>query len=151
FFLPASVSTTSDFSILFTHTSLFSIDDTASTEIYTLSLHDALPISRACTIEIKAFSPPLNAPLFFIRKAQCNSSDSAILCASVYSIARIIRSQTDSRPAIIEQKIYSALINAFDFLVRWAVFQFPRYAAGISTHHDCLTIVGLLVDYSRGR
>src|SRR5258705_12628418 len=31
---------------LFSHFSLFFFNDTATTEIYTLSLHDALPISR---------------------------------------------------------------------------------------------------------
>src|SRR5690606_41429240 len=34
--------------LLFTLYSLFSFDDTAPTEIYALSLHDALPISRTC-------------------------------------------------------------------------------------------------------
>src|SRR5215468_12479467 len=33
---------------LFLHFFFFFFNDTATTEIYTLSLHDALPISRAC-------------------------------------------------------------------------------------------------------
>src|SRR3982751_7037710 len=35
-------------STLFPYTTFFFFNDTATTEIYTLSLHDALPIWRAC-------------------------------------------------------------------------------------------------------
>src|SRR5947207_9925325 len=39
---------------------LFSIDDPATTEIYTLSLHDALPISRPSRPKYRIRSGPLN-------------------------------------------------------------------------------------------
>src|SRR3712207_8507572 len=42
---------------------VFFFNDTATTEIYTLSLHDALPISCAWT----CWSPPTNAPTARIR------------------------------------------------------------------------------------
>src|SRR5690242_21888088 len=42
-YLSSSILTTSSLSLL-----LFFFNDTATTEIYTLSLHDALPISRRC-------------------------------------------------------------------------------------------------------
>src|SRR3712207_7509985 len=45
--------------------SLFFFNDTATTEIYTLSLHDALPISAACsTPTAELFVPPsqISAP-----------------------------------------------------------------------------------------
>src|SRR3712207_7637810 len=36
----------------------FFFNDTATTEIYTLSLHDALPISRSCSSRHRCSSPP---------------------------------------------------------------------------------------------
>src|SRR2546430_8200949 len=39
---------------------VFFFNDTATTEIYTLSLHDALPISRACAAPARSpFAPPV--------------------------------------------------------------------------------------------
>src|SRR5215471_21615937 len=39
----------------------FFFNDTATTEIYTLSLHDALPTSTACTSEWNRFQSPRRA------------------------------------------------------------------------------------------
>src|SRR2546421_8014634 len=47
----------SDFRAVVVQNSLFFFNDTATTEIYTLSLHDALPISTVCT----ATPLPVNA------------------------------------------------------------------------------------------
>src|SRR2546426_7890521 len=44
----------------------FFFNDTATTEIYTLSLHDALPISA-----IPPISPPANTPKITIRGCNC--------------------------------------------------------------------------------
>src|SRR5436305_10775626 len=41
---------------------LFFFNDTATTEIYTLSLHDALPISCACKIRRSTISPRFRPP-----------------------------------------------------------------------------------------
>src|SRR5260370_21905104 len=42
---------------------LFFFNDTATTEIYTLSLHDALPISSHFTMKASLGVPPASAPL----------------------------------------------------------------------------------------
>src|SRR5258708_20516491 len=44
-------------------TSFFSFNDTATTEIYTLSLHDALPIYRAPRVSAASAVPGTRAPI----------------------------------------------------------------------------------------
>ena len=46
------------------HLFMFFFNDTATTEIYTLSLHDALPISPPSVQEGSLFSPP--SPAFIV-------------------------------------------------------------------------------------
>src|SRR2546427_8767137 len=43
---------------VFFHVLIFFFNDTATTEIYTLSLHDALPISTGTTCSASSASPP---------------------------------------------------------------------------------------------
>src|SRR2546430_2930048 len=43
--------------------SFFFFNDTATTEIYTLSLHDALPISRAVSARVSCASPRPSSPV----------------------------------------------------------------------------------------
>src|SRR2546430_17173945 len=55
------------------HTFLFFFfNDTATTEIYTLSLHDALPISRDGPVEQAAWRPML---VLFLHKPEMNEQD----------------------------------------------------------------------------
>ena len=58
---------------------VFFFNDTATTEIYTLSLHDALPISISrCDSAPLFFCPILEAPaphLFILTNLRCGSAD----------------------------------------------------------------------------
>src|SRR5256885_7123114 len=49
--------------MFFLYSFFFFFNDTATTEIYTLSLHDALPIWRGSWITCVRFWPPLPAPV----------------------------------------------------------------------------------------
>ena len=57
--------------------SFFFFNDTATTEIYTLSLHDALPISKAVTTA--AVAPPATPAVDAQLDAQLKEQDALIL------------------------------------------------------------------------
>src|SRR5256885_5249969 len=57
---------------------LFFFNDTATTEIYTLSLHDALPISPPV-----ASTPPFHGPLNATRQRSCCAMGSQAMSAPV--------------------------------------------------------------------
>src|SRR6266403_5699377 len=66
----------------------FFFNDTATTEIYTLSLHDALPIIQparcglkwppaavqACSVVIEPFSPKIESPISQLRCSGCGGT-----------------------------------------------------------------------------
>ena len=54
----------------------FFFNDTATTEIYTLSLHDALPIFRFLYLPVLAAAAP---PLFILPISRCGSAPHFIL------------------------------------------------------------------------
>ena len=56
--------------------SFFFFNDTATTEIYTLSLHDALPISHLFLLPISRCG---SAPLYILSGSRCGSTPNCIL------------------------------------------------------------------------
>src|SRR5690606_42156347 len=58
---------------------LFSLTDTATTEIYTLSLHDALPISRRFTRRSSASASPSDTPTSVGRRGRFGSRSTTAL------------------------------------------------------------------------
>src|SRR5438132_3147838 len=73
---------------------LFFFNDTATTEIYTLSLHDALPISAPFTgvlsLEAGGSSPRLRAarPLFEDRKSTRLNSSHTVISYAVFCLKK---------------------------------------------------------------
>src|SRR2546430_10114983 len=53
----------------------FFFNDTATTEIYTLSLHDALPILFAVEVKLTVPSPPIEPPLQVTATGDVNELD----------------------------------------------------------------------------
>src|SRR5256885_17166132 len=78
---------------------VFFFNDTATTEIYTLSLHDALPISPACEIGSRGSI------------ARQPGSASAILCAST---------SDSGTPVMRDRK--STRLNSSHLVISYAVF-----------------------------
>src|SRR3712207_9474332 len=62
---------------------LFFFNDTATTEIYTLSLHDALPISLFADVRPQSFASPSNPRPNDGRQGPCASRFSPTLLTSV--------------------------------------------------------------------
>src|SRR3712207_9092876 len=60
----------------------FFFNDTATTEIYTLSLHDALPISARATTTTTRASPPATAPRTRASASPRTPRPSSASCAS---------------------------------------------------------------------
>src|SRR5438067_13356464 len=73
----------------------FFFNDTATTEIYTLSLHDALPISRS--------SMPIGAP---IHTRRCSGTTSSFTCSPSRPSAASTRRLPSSSCHAPEQKIF---------------------------------------------
>src|SRR6266851_83529 len=77
----------------------FFFNDTATTEIYTLSLHDALPISRAPGLSARARHAARQAPraTLSIRSAVCRARARAPCTARGRPLARAHRHGHDRR------------------------------------------------------
>src|SRR5690554_7146208 len=94
----------------------FFFNDTATTEIYTLSLHDALPISRNWESMVSTFC---QAGGIIIRTARKRSTPPASRISSMLSMLEILRSEEhtselQSRPHLVcrlllekKKKIYN--------------------------------------------
>src|ERR1041384_8564637 len=85
----------------------FFFNDTATTEIYTLSLHDALPIYRSSSIRTARFlpAPPSIAKKSFTRTFQRRlsiSPASASACSIIADQSYMRRRNTANRPAAID-------------------------------------------------
>src|SRR5574342_1361180 len=80
---------------ILTYRGAFFFNDTATTEIYTLSLHDALPISRRATAtpppSALSCAVPTVAPLAFLRTARAATGSAAGAAAGTSRTARSAR------------------------------------------------------------
>src|SRR6266581_9648245 len=73
----------------------FFFNDTATTEIYTLSLHDALPISSRCsTASIVCVLPPPNAVCNWMRSEEHTSE----LQSPVHLVCRLLLAKKNHAP-----------------------------------------------------
>src|SRR5690606_42134081 len=101
-------------------TSLFFFNDTATTEIYTLSLHDALPISAAC---------PDPAPRHRLHRLPRWGSSSA---------GRAPRSQRGGRgfESLLLQDRKSTRLNSSHVKISYAVFCLKKKTKKTSKNED---------------
>src|SRR6267143_2259171 len=106
------------FFLLFTNLLLFFFffffNDTATTEIYTLSLHDALPIfeTRSTDGVVRGAAEPL-PPAFFLRATALTAPDPAISELArrakgaseldrLYALMNAVRDRLDYRPGVTD-------------------------------------------------
>src|SRR5258708_29896373 len=86
----------------------FFFNDTATTEIYTLSLHDALPISRLSALEHKELEVPAiiaggDAPLLVVvldRKSTRLNSSHQIISYAVFCLKKKKKKRSLAFPSI---------------------------------------------------
>src|SRR5437868_13080813 len=96
---------------------LFSFTDTATTEIYTLSLHDALPILQ----RIEQETGGLNADVGKLRVEKWKVDSSTKHQASE-NIGSIQRNVTAALPALIAADRKSTRLNSSHVSISYAVF-----------------------------
>src|SRR3712207_9376106 len=82
----------------------FFFNDTATTEIYTLSLHDALPISRGSLRSLRAESHSKRRPEFVLSSSANNPSEST----------RIVRG---SWPLLVRSEEHTSELQSRQYLV----------------------------------
>src|SRR2546430_7138689 len=97
---------------------VFFFNDTATTEIYTLSLHDALPISRSDASSVRSLAANPQAPLWTTRKPNPRSE------------VRV----TDSTAPSLDRK--STRLNSSHSQISYAVFCLKKKTTlSHVTHH----------------
>src|SRR2546425_8523303 len=77
----------------------FFFNDTATTEIYTLSLHDALPISDLYKDQVRALGRHLNLPKEFSERSEEHTSE---LQSLAYLVCRLLleKKKTSSKSTV---------------------------------------------------
>src|SRR5260221_10581827 len=97
---------------------LFFFNDTATTEIYTLSLHDALPISRCSGVRLRRPScPVVRRPWPDRKSTRLNSSHTvisyAVFCLKKKTFSFLSFGVACSRPP--KPRISSGIVSRFYF------------------------------------
>src|SRR5882757_11287529 len=77
---------------------IFFFNDTATTEIYTLSLHDALPISSTCSTRAAGFNPHNRSALAVPRRSEEHTSE---LQSRQYLVCRLLLEKKKKRKKYI--------------------------------------------------
>src|SRR5690606_41879437 len=96
--------------------SFFSFIDTASTEIYTLSLHDALPIFRLHQHEIKLFIQFVEALILVELRVPVRHQRKLLFC----SLLLFIEASESAHPGVTDRK--STRLNSSHVKISYAVF-----------------------------
>ena len=115
--------------LLFFFLCFFFFNDTATTEIYTLSLHDALPISSE-----DLMSPELRARIERLCALRAFKLVGAGLPCSSFSVAVTPPVRTLSYPRGIDRK--STRLNSSHALISYAVFCLKKKKKKISAHQS---------------
>src|SRR2546422_9137621 len=79
----------------------FFFNDTATTEIYTLSLHDALPISRSCNSRSRAPSGPRQAKFTSAARDRKSTSE---LQSRLHLVCRLLLEKKKKQDRRIEDR-----------------------------------------------
>src|SRR2546421_5606350 len=106
----------------------FFFNDTATTEIYTLSLHDALPIFTVSALSSENIGPPNSATCCPVRMAAAPCFNRSMFL-SVRSLAprlRFCRSSTDRK---------STRLNSSHDQISYAVFCLDRKSTRLNSSH----------------
>src|SRR3712207_8649667 len=94
---------------------IFFFNDTATTEIYTLSLHDALPISFNADLP-----HGFNTTNVHFHGGTSARAASLTMCCARWSPARVMISRSRSRPITLDRK--STRLNSSHANISYAVF-----------------------------
>src|SRR5256885_6615623 len=105
----------------------FFFNDTATTEIYTLSLHDALPISRE-VVDSALRAPTAQLPAW-------TGVDMGAQGYAVVKINRIVERPADDAQAAAAQDRKSTRLNSSHLVISYAVFCLKKKTK--HTSHEC--------------
>src|SRR5439155_19066235 len=107
---------------IFTFLIFFFFNDPATTEIYTLSLHDALPISQ-CSLSLRSTQPAphANAPRFAHRCQERSEEHTSELQSRGHLVCRLLlekkKKHRDNSMSSITRMISASVIVALDVCI----------------------------------
>src|SRR2546425_8149943 len=124
----------------------FFFNDTATTEIYTLSLHDALPILLTCSIVLQRFLSTRRAVLSQVAPWAMPASQAArssLIPMVVWLVMAVVPSAAKTRPRLTVRRhtrcvILPRILSPLDWPIAWS-YRLPTPSAWLDRSHSLST------------